>query len=235
MLNIYDPAYVKKLFNRMSTSYERMNYITSLGFSFIWRKQFIQSISPDKNEVHVLDLLSGLGENWKLLIKRFPNGIFSAIDFSEKMVESSQLKNTKRLDNRFEIIHHDILNKELPKEHFDVITCAFGLKTFNEEQIQQLAEKVFKSLKLGGKFTFIEISVPPNRTLQFLYKLYLSKVIPILGTLFLGNPTDYRMLWLYTVNFMDCNKAKLIFQKAGLHVDNKSYFYGCATGLIGYK
>ena len=35
---IYDPAFVKGLFNRMSRSYERMNYVASFGFlnSFLY-------------------------------------------------------------------------------------------------------------------------------------------------------------------------------------------------------
>lgn len=42
--NIYDPQFVKNLFNTMSGSYERMNYITSFGFSIRWRKQFLRSL-----------------------------------------------------------------------------------------------------------------------------------------------------------------------------------------------
>ena len=33
---IYNPAFVKNLFNSMSKSYNRMNYITSFGFSERW-------------------------------------------------------------------------------------------------------------------------------------------------------------------------------------------------------
>lgn len=42
MENIYDPEFVKGLFNRMSNSYERMNFITSFGFSIRWRRQFLK-------------------------------------------------------------------------------------------------------------------------------------------------------------------------------------------------
>ncbi|WP_159636841.1 class I SAM-dependent methyltransferase [Sphingobacterium composti Ten et al. 2007 non Yoo et al. 2007] len=235
MLNIYDPAFVKKLFNRMSASYERMNYITSLGFSLIWRHQFIDTIKTSDQPVQVLDLLSGLGENWSILLKKFPNGKFVALDFSESMIQSSSKKNHKKLNNRFLILQQDILANELHEGKYDIITCAFGLKTFDEEQLQQLAKRVFNALKKDGKFSFIEISMPPNKILCFFYKLYLSKIIPVLGSLFLGNPSDYKLLWVYTEKFKNCNKAKLIFEENGLHVKYKSYFFGCATGLIGTK
>lgn len=235
MYNIYEPDFVRRLFNSMSSSYERMNYITSFGFSLIWRKQFINTIVSSDKQLNVLDLMSGLGENWEILIQKFPNSNFYALDFSEKMVASSSLKNEKKLNNIFDILHKDVLNDEHPNEHFDVITCAFGLKTFDETQLDILAQCISQMLKVGGQFTFIEISVPPNKILFYFYKLYLSKIIPLLGRLFLGNPADYRLLWLYTENFRNTDKARLIFEKNGLNASFKNYFFGCATGIKGFK
>lgn len=44
MKNIYEPEFVKNLFDKMSSSYENMNYITSFGFSIRWRKQFLSKL-----------------------------------------------------------------------------------------------------------------------------------------------------------------------------------------------
>ena len=74
MNNIYEPEFVKKLFNQMSSSYERMNYITSFGFSIRWRKQFLDKLGKSDENLNVIDLLSGLGENWTFLKNNFPNG-----------------------------------------------------------------------------------------------------------------------------------------------------------------
>jgi ubiquinone/menaquinone biosynthesis C-methylase UbiE len=41
MPEIYDQKYVAQLFDEMSASYERMNYITSFGFSKRWRDQLL--------------------------------------------------------------------------------------------------------------------------------------------------------------------------------------------------
>lgn len=90
MDNIYEPEFVKKLFNQMSSSYERMNYITSFGFSIRWRKQFIDKLGNSNEKLNVIDLLSGLGENWTLLKRNFPNSNFYALDFSENMINQSK-------------------------------------------------------------------------------------------------------------------------------------------------
>ncbi|MDH2207383.1 MULTISPECIES: class I SAM-dependent methyltransferase [Empedobacter] len=235
MNDIYDPTFVKKLFNKMSNSYERMNYITSFGFSIIWRKQFIKALNKKESKIKVIDLLSGLGENWSYLKNRFPNAEFYALDFSEEMVEKSRKKGKIIFQNKIEIFQDDILKNELKSEEFDIITCAFGLKTFNESQIDLLAKQVYRMLKKEGQFTFIEISKPQNSILYFLYSFYLGKIIPILGKLFLENPDDYKMLWLYTKKFESCKKVEAIFKKNNLNVQYKEYFFGCASGIYGAK
>lgn len=219
----------------MSKSYERMNYITSFGFSIIWRKQFIKKLEQNESKIKVIDLLSGLGENWNYIKKRYPNAEFYALDFSEEMVEKSSKKAKKNFENKIEIILDDVLNNDLEKEQFDIITCAFGLKTFDETQIDLLAKQVYRLLKKDGKFTFVEISKPENKLLYFFYSNYLGKVIPILGKLFLGNPNDYKMLWIYTQNFQSCKKVEEIFRRNNLEVNYEKYFFGCASGVYGKK
>lgn len=234
MEDIFEPAFVKKLFNRMSNSYERMNYITSFGFSIIWRKQFINKLRQDNSKVQVLDLLSGMGENWKLLNNRYPNADFFALDFSEEMISSSDKKNQK-LRNKFIILNQDVLSCSIEENKFDIITCAFGLKTFNEQQLILLARLIHSILKPGGSFTFIEVSKPSNNLLLFFYRFYLKSIVPILGKLLLGNPTDYKMLWKYTEIFQNAIRSKDIFEKEGLEVSYEKYFFGCATGIFGSK
>ncbi|WP_435522906.1 class I SAM-dependent methyltransferase [Chryseobacterium indoltheticum] len=73
----------------MSGSYERMNYITSFGFSIRWRKQFLNKLGKSEQKLNIIDLLSGLGENWAYLNQNFT---FSALDFSEEMISQSKKK-----------------------------------------------------------------------------------------------------------------------------------------------
>lgn len=235
MNNIYEPKFVKQLFNQMSDSYERMNYITSFGFSIRWRKQFLSKLGKSKENLNVIDLLSGLGENWTYLKRNFPNSRFSALDFSEQMISHSEEKGVKVFNGELNLLCEDILQNNLEADSFDVISCAYGLKTFNDQQLEILAKEIFRILKSGGRFSFVEVSKPKNKLLYHPYKFYLSTIIPKLGKLFLGNPEDYKMLWIYTENFKNCKRAKEIFEKTGLNVNSENYFYGCATGIYGSK
>ncbi len=233
--NIYNPDYVKGLFNRMSNSYERMNYISSFGFSIRWRKQYLKALQSSNKEVEIIDLLTGMGETWGATKQKLPNANITALDFSEGMLNYAKAKNRAKFNSKINIIQQDVLNNDLPQNHYDYVTCAFGLKTFNSEQLKQLANETKKILKYGGQFSFIEVSKPKNAILQCFYGLYLGKIIPIVGKIMLGNPIEYKMLWKYTLEFNDAKAASEIFKESGLNVTFKSYFFGCATGFIGYK
>jgi ubiquinone/menaquinone biosynthesis methyltransferase len=232
---IYEPEFVKGLFNRMSSSYERMNYITSFGFSIRWRRQFLQEIQATEAQVEILDMLTGMGETWEAAKKKLPNAKITALDFSEGMLKHADRKNNVKFRKEVSVIQQDILQNQLPESGFDYAICAFGLKTFDLPQVRILASETKRVLKPGGQFSFIEVSKPESKLLQFFYGFYLGKLIPILGKLLLGNPREYRMLWQYKERFQDARDVAAIFKDAGLEVSFQSYFYGCATGFTGYK
>lgn len=219
----------------MSESYERMNYITSFGFSIRWRRQFIDVFKNSNEKLEIIDLLSGMGETWHFIHKKFPNSHLSALDFSEGMINYATQKNYKKFNNRVNIIQQNALNNSLETGFYDYVFCGFGLKTFNDDQLNVFAKEIKRILKPGGKLSFVDVSEPKPFILKILYKFYLQKVIPVLGKLFLGNPEEYRMLWRYTDNFKNAGKASEIFKQNGLNVEFKEYFYGCASGFYGTK
>lgn len=233
--NIYNPDYVKRLFNKMSRSYERMNFITSFGFSIRWRRQFLENFNESDQKVEVIDLLTGMGETWNSTKSKFPNSTLTVLDFSEEMLKYAKQKNRHKFNNEITVLQEDVMNNDLPSNHYDFVTCAFGLKTFNSEQLQILATETQRILKKGGQFSFIEVSKPNNKILNALYGFYLGKVIPIFGTLLLGNAEEYKMLWQYTSRFENAKTASLIFSNTGLTTTFNSYFFGCATGFYGTK
>ena len=233
--NIYNPIYVKGLFDRMSSSYERMNYLTSFGFSIRWRTQFLNPFIQTENKAEIIDLLTGMGETWSATKNKLPNSNLTVLDFSEGMLKYAKQKSKAKFKNEIRVLQQDILNNELQSNYYDFVTCAFGLKTFNDEQLIILATETKRILKPGGQFSFIEFSKPENKILKMFYGFYLGRVIPILGKLLLGNPEEYKMLWKYTSNFENSRQATEIFSKVGLETKFCSYFYGCATGFYGQK
>lgn len=232
--NMYDPEVVRDLFDEMSRTYGLVNVISSFGFCMLWRRQCIQgaSISPRST---VCDLMSGMGELWPGVAARLGgSGEVIAVDLSPVMCDRSR-GTAGRLPVSVDVLVEDALSSSIPDGAADVVLSSFGLKTFNDEQMRKLAAQIARILKPGGTFSLLEISVPGLRLLRGPYMFYIRRVIPMLGRLFLGNPDNYRCLGVYTSAFGDCRRFERHCLDAGLRSRYRSFFFGCATGVVGEK
>ncbi len=235
MKEIYEPKYVQNLFDKMSGSYTRMNYITSFGFSERWRRQCVKEANITKGKT-VVDLMTGMGECWNHIFREFDSeSKLISLDFSSEMIKRAQKKEQKFNGYKIEILEENVFQNSLEDESADYIISGFGMKTFNNEQLFLLAREVDRILKLNGTFSFIEVSVPSNKILKGFYMFYLKNIIPVLGRLFLGNPDTYKMLGIYTEEFNNSKKVKEIFENQNFQVEYVDYFFGCATGIKGIK
>lgn len=233
--DIYDSVFVKNLFNDMSKTYDRVNYITSFGFSKRWRRQFVGSVPLFEGDV-VADILTGMGECWEFSIHKIGStGKIIALDFSEGMIQHAHARKDKLNAGNIEILCEDVFNCSISDNSVNAVICGFGIKTFSNTQLEKLSIEINRILKPGGSISMIDISVPGNSVLKIFYLFYLKNVIPILGTLFLGKAETYAMLGKYTERFKNSKTVKSIFEKNGFNIKYLNYFYGCASGITGTK
>ena len=233
--DLYDPSFVSDLFDEMARTYGVVNLISSFGFTIRWRRQCLRSIEITPSST-VLDLMAGMGELGPDIAQFVgDDGRIIAVDFSPVMCERAWQQFTKGDWCQFEVHQADALVCPVDDESVDYVVSTFGLKTFNSDQLATLAKQVHRVLRPGGQFTFLEISVPESRLLKWPYLAYINWIIPWVGRLALGNPDNYRMLGVYTMAFENCRQSVEIFTDAGLDVDYKRFFFGCATGITGRK
>ena len=231
----YESVFVENLFDKMSGSYSRMNYISSFGFSERWRRQCVNEIDLTKSAV-IVDLLTGMGECWKYIDKAAnKDAKIIGLDFSTEMIKQARTNVFKFEPRLIEVLRENVFENTIKNNSADAVISGFGLKTFNDHQIIKLGKEVERILKTGGKFSFIDVSIPNNKLLKLFYTLYLKNVIPILGKIFLGNPEVYRMLGVYTSDFKNSKNIEKLFRGLNFEVEYVEYFFGCATGIKGYK
>jgi len=234
--DIYDPRFVSRLFDEMAKTYGVVNLISSFGFSKRWRRQCVHAINV-KHGSTVLDLMTGMAELSPDLIKSAgAESEVIALDISRLMCERAMGQfNRLNVEASVAVVTGNALQCPVSTNSVDYVFSSFGLKTFNAEQLELLAKEIARVLKPGGAFSFLEISTPPSPLLRIPYMFYLCFVIPFIGRLFMGNPDNYRLLGVYTEAFVDCRLSKKFFSKAGLSTTYHRYFFGCATGLSGFK
>ncbi len=235
--NIYDPHFVKDVFDRCSGKYIFFSYICSFGFTEIWRHQAVKNMPAPLTETPTAyDLMAGTGEVWPHILKRFKTtSSITAVDISSGMHKRALERLHKHRKHKISFIEDNVLESQLDKESCDILISTFGLKTFNDAQHQILAKLVADSLKAEGVFSFIEASDPKGWIFRPFYLFHLKTVLPLIERLFMRGAQDFSMIGQYSTNFGNAKKFAAHLENEGLDVEFKSYFFGCATGVVGRK
>jgi len=235
--DIYDPAFVKGVFDRCSGKYIAFSWWCSMGFTERWRRQCVEILPLTRSEGAVgYDLMAGTGEVWPHLFRRHP-GIahVTAVDISSGMHRRALERLHAHRDYHVEFIEDDALESRLPGASADFLVSTFGLKTFNPEQHARLAKLVARVLKPGGGFALIEASDPKGWFLRPLYLFHLKGVLPWIERLFLQGAQDFSMIGTYSTNFGDASGLAEMLRAEGLEVTFRKHFFGCATSVSGRR
>jgi demethylmenaquinone methyltransferase/2-methoxy-6-polyprenyl-1,4-benzoquinol methylase len=232
---IYDDDFQRRLFDEMQGTYETVCTITSFGFNRRWRRQLLSRMKIDPG-MTVCDLMSGAGETWPYILPRIGRcGSLSAVDFSHNMTRAAQTRRAKTPRRNIAIREEDALRSSVPSASADALVCSYGVKTLSPEANLRFVREIKRILKDGGQFGLVEVSLPRLALLRVPYILYLRHFVPVAGRLLLGNPENYRMLSTYVGGFRDCLSLCDAFADEGFDVTYYSFFWGCATALVGQK
>ncbi len=234
---IYDPSFVKELFDRCSSRYIAFSYFCSLGFTERWRRQCVDLIGLSKSaSPRGIDLMSGTGEVWPHLLRRFPQiESITAVDISSGMHQRAMSRLHRLRAHKIEFIEDDALNSELPENCADFVVSTFGLKTFNKEQQARLAGVTARILKPGGSFAFIEASDPQGWLFRPLYLFHLKTLLPLVERFLLKGAQDFAMIGQYCTKFADASYFAGELDRLGLETCFQKRFFGCASVVFGRK
>ncbi|MEM7216555.1 MAG: class I SAM-dependent methyltransferase [Pseudomonadota bacterium] len=235
--NIYDPEYVRELFDRCSADYRNWSAISSFGFIWLWRRQ-CASLLPksERSDPVCVDLMAGTGEIWPHLENTHPEiKKITAIDISHEMHIHALEQLHFRRSSVINHIEADVLTFDFDPASADMIVSTFGLKTFNKRQQKALADQINKILKKGGTFALIEASDPISWPLRFAYRFYIDRCLPLIERFFLKGAQDFSMIGTYTRNFRNCVFFAECLENLGLEVHYREHFFGCATSVSGKK
>lgn len=235
--DIYDPAFVKGVFDRCSTAYISFSWLFSLGFTERWRKQCVEALNlPSEGRSEGYDLMAGTGEVWPHLFRRHPDiRRVTAVDISSGMHRLALERLHRDRSHRIDFVEDDILRSDLPAASCDFIISTFGLKTFDRDQHRRLAELVAHTLRPGGVVSMIEASDPKGWWLRPLYLFHLKVFLPLIERTLLRGAQDFAMIGTYCSNFGDAESFAGMLREQGLEVRFTRYFFGCATGVSGRK
>ena len=218
---------VNNIFNSVSSNYDLMNDLSSLGFHRLWKQELINWIAPQPNQ-SLLDIAGGTGDIAKLFIQ---SGGFSAdiIDINYNM-----LINGISNDRKIRYIVGNCEKLPLKNNVYDRITIAFGLRNITNRQLA--LNEIYRVLKPGGRFICLEFSKVNDDILKKLYDLWSFKVIPKLGKFITNNEEAYKYLIESIRMFPDQDKLSSMFVKSKFErVKYKNLSNGIVALHSGWK
>ncbi len=175
---------VRRLFSLISTRYDLLNRLLSLGLDQIWRERLMKELSPAPGE-RVLDLCTGTGDLAKMSEKR--GGRVIGVDISLPM-----LRRAREKVPRAKWVLADAEALPFPPDSFHKVIMGFGLRNLSSPE--RGLKEALRVLKPGGELGILEFSPNPSRFIRPFYLFYLRKLIPLLGGLISSHREAYSYL-----------------------------------------
>jgi demethylmenaquinone methyltransferase / 2-methoxy-6-polyprenyl-1,4-benzoquinol methylase len=167
------PERVRQMFGSIARRYDLANHVLSCGTDFYWRShaaQIIASWTP-KN---IVDLATGTGDLALAIWKKLPNAEIVAVDVLAEMLELAKKKGVQRT------ILADAMRLPLADSSFDCVTVAFGLR--NMESWDGALREMARVLTAEGHLLILEFSLPQSLIFRTIYRFYLHRCLPFLGS-----------------------------------------------------
>ncbi len=222
---------VQNVFSRVAPSYDIMNDLMSLGMHRLWKKRFIEVMDIEKNEI-ILDVGSGSGDIANEILKKKLQNSFYLLDLNEEMLSEGRKRFRNEQNISYFIGNAEKLNFE--SNFFDKYAISFCLRNVTEYQLS--IKEAYRVLKPGGKYCCLEFSTPKSSLISSSYKLYKSKILPLLGDIVAKDKNAYEYLSESIDLFPSQEElSKNLIDLGFVKVDTINLFNGIVAIHTGYK
>ena len=209
------------MFGAIARRYDLANHTLSCGTDFYWRKcaaNMVASWRPRK----IVDLATGTGDLALAVQKKLPDAEVTGVDFLPEMLELARRKGVR------ETILADAMKLPFPDASFDCVTIAFGLR--NMENWRDALVEMSRVLKRDGHLLVLEFSLPTVSIVRIIYRFYLHRCLPLLGSFLTRKKSAYDYLGNSIEEFPSGHAMIDLIEATGFkHVTLQPLSYGIAT------
>lgn len=206
---------VREMFDSIAPAYDFMNRAMTMGIDKLWRRSAVKLLKDVAHD-DILDIATGTGDLAILLARRLDPLSVTGVDLSSKMVEIGRRKvSAAGLDDIVTLGVGDCLQLPFPEGSFDCITCAYGVRNF-----QNLAagyQEMHRVLRPGGVVVILELSTPTSAIVKPMYHLYTRHIIPTVGRLVSKDVRAYSYLPESIAAVPQGAAMSAIMEAAGFH------------------
>ena len=229
-----DKNFVRSMFNNIAPTYDKLNHILSLNIDKIWRKKAVKRICKNlkNSESRVLDVACGTADS---SIALATDGIpfVTGVDISEGMIKVGEEKIKSLNLNNINLKVEDCENLSFEDNSFDSAFIAFGIRNFEDKK--KGLNELRRVMKDNGHLLILELSVPQNKILLSLYKLYFLHILPFIGKKISGDSKAYTYLPNSVMNFTKPKEFIAIMEECGFkNIKQKALTFGLCRIYEGF-
>jgi len=170
----------------------------------------------------IVDLATGTGDLALAVQKKLPDAEVTGVDFVPEMLELARRKGVR------ETILADAMKLPFPDASFDCVTIAFGLR--NMENWRDALVEMSRVLKRDGRLLVLEFSLPRVSIVRIIYRFYLHRCLPLLGSFLTRKKSAYDYLGDSIEEFPSGHAMIDLIEASGFkHVTLQPLSYGVAT------
>jgi demethylmenaquinone methyltransferase / 2-methoxy-6-polyprenyl-1,4-benzoquinol methylase len=196
------------MFGSIAARYDLANHLLSCGIDFYWRRraaEIVASWQPSK----IVDLASGTGDLALAMQKKLPDAEVVGVDFLPEMLELAKEKGL------LQTVLADAMKLPFPNASFDCVTVAFGLR--NMEDWGEALGEMSRVLRVNGHLLVLEFSLPTISILRAVYRFYLHRCLPLLGSFLTRKKAAYDYLGDSIEDFPSGNRMCQLIAASGFH------------------
>lgn len=221
---------VRDIFTRIAPRYDLMNKIMTGGFDRSWRRFVIQKAAIPKAG-KLLDIATGTGDIAFEALAQVEGVTAVGADFVPMMMLVGQ---ERPGGNRVRWSAADALNLPFASNGFDAVTHGFLLR--NVIDIPRALAEQWRVIKPGGHMVCLDTTPPPPNLLRPFLVFYLTRIIPMVGTLLTGQTDAYTYLPKSTVGFKTPDELAALMRSAGfVDVQYKRFMFNTIAVHWGSK
>ena len=173
------------MFESIAARYDLANHVLSCGIDFYWRARAAEIV--DAWHPHTIaDLATGTGDLALALQKKLSHAELTGVDFLPEMLELARRKGVRR------VVLADAMKLPFDDASFDCVTIAFGLR--NLENCSVALTEMWRVLNARGHLLVLEFSLPTTPILRAIYRFYLHRCLPMLGSFLTQKKSAYDYL-----------------------------------------
>lgn len=220
-----------KLFSQISSCYDRINRVISLGQDRRWRRQAV-GLLYDIPEGPVLDLATGTGE-LALELSSLEREVIGC-DLTLEMLGWAKAKVERYGNRRIALVRANAFLLPFPDRTFAGVTIGFALRDLLP--LPDLFREVFRVLRKRGKVVCLELTRPRSGFLWSIYKPYLFGFIPFIGMCLGGKGRAYSYLPRSLLHLPLPSELDRIMQRVGFSgIGHRVLAFNTITIHWGYR